>query len=178
MRKKVFVLSGSPRAGGNCDLLCEAFARGAAEAGHEVVRMTVADREIGFCRACYGCRGTGSCVLKDDMDEILPAMLAADVLVLASPVYFYAISAQMKAVIDRTLPVWAALSDRELYYLMTAAAGSEGAMAETLASFRGFARCLKGSKEKGVLCATGVYEPGTVSGTDFVRQAYEMGRSV
>ena len=89
MSKQVLILAGSPRKGGNSDLLCDEFARGAREAGHTVKKIYVQDQRIGPCRACYGCRGTGACVQKDDMAAILEKMVEADVLVLATPVYFY-----------------------------------------------------------------------------------------
>ena len=104
MRKKVLILSGSPRKGGNSDLLCDEFVRGAKESGNEVEKIFLRDKEISYCTACYYCRDTGKgCVIKDDMAEILDKMLEADVIVMASPVYFYSIDAQMKIVIDRTV---------------------------------------------------------------------------
>ena len=102
MSKKVLILSGSPRKGGNSDLLCDEFAKGATEAGHNVEKIHVSEKNIHPCIACYHCsKNSGACVFKDDMAEILQKMIDADVLVLASPVYFYSIDAQLKAVIDR-----------------------------------------------------------------------------
>ena len=178
MSKKVLILSGSPRKGGNSDLLCDEFLRGAAEAGHAVEKIFIHDKKIGYCNACYACRDTGVCVIKDGMSEVLDKMAWADVIVMASPVYFYSIDAQMKAVIDRTLAQWTKLPDKEFYYIMTAADEDQSAMDTTLACFRGFAVCLKNAKEKGVLCATGVYEAGAVRNTAHMKAAYEMGRNV
>ena len=178
MSKKVLILSGSPRKGGNSDILCDEFARGAMEAGHEVEKIRVAEKKIGYCRACYACRGTGVCAIKDDMTEVLQKMIDADVLVLASPVYFYSIDAQMKAVIDRTLAQWTKLPDKEFYYIMTAADSEDEAFDTSLACFRGFAVCLKGSKEMGVIRGGGVYEAGAVRKTKHMAAAYEMGRNV
>lgn len=102
--KKVLILSGSPRKGGNSDLLCDEFMRGALENGNEVEKIRVADKKVSPCRACYYCRKSGGkCVIADDMGEILRKMIDANVIVLASPVYFYSIDAQLKAVIDRTV---------------------------------------------------------------------------
>ena len=107
MSKKVLILSGSPRKGGNSDILCDEFARGAQEAGNEVEKIRVASKKIHPCSACYYCRDYGgACVHKDDMAEVLQKMIDSDVLVLASPVYFYSIDAQLKAVIDRTVARW------------------------------------------------------------------------
>ena len=95
--KKTLILSGSPRKGGNSDLLCSEFMRGAQESGNEVQKIFVRIKKIVPCNACYYCRDHGGkCALNDDMSEILDAMQAADVIVMASPVYFYSIDAQMK----------------------------------------------------------------------------------
>jgi len=96
--KKILILSGSPRKNGNSDILCNEFAKGAMEAGHEVEKIRVAEKNIGYCRACYACRETGICAIKDDMAELMQKMIDCDVMVLASPVYFYSIDAQLKAV--------------------------------------------------------------------------------
>lgn len=178
MNKHVLILSGSPRRGGNSDLLCDAFAQGAREAGHQTEKIFLRDHSIDYCRACYGCRESGVCVIKDDMAQILEKMHWADVIVMASPVYFYSIDAQMKALIDRTLAQWTKLKNKKFYYIMTAAEESETVMDCTLECFRGFAACLEGAEEKGVLCAKGVYEAGEVEKTGYPRQAYEMGKGV
>ncbi|HIV85364.1 MAG TPA: flavodoxin family protein [Candidatus Monoglobus merdigallinarum] len=179
MSKKVLILSGSPRRGGNSDLLCDEFARGVMDCGGEAEKIFIRDRKIACCTACYYCRDTGQgCAVKDDMAEILDKMLGADVIVMASPVYFYSIDAQMKAVIDRTLAKWRDIKDKEFYYIMTAAENSKSAMECTLECFRGFAACLDGSREMGVIFGTGVYEPGAVKNTPAWREAYEMGKAV
>lgn len=102
---KVFALSGSPCKNGNSDILCDEFARGAVEAGHEVKKIRVAEKNVDYCRACDAFRDTGVCSIKDDMTDIMQEMIDCNVMVLASPVYFYSVSAQLKAVIDLMLPV-------------------------------------------------------------------------
>ena len=102
------------------------------------------------------------------MTEILDKMQEADVIVMASPVYFYSIDAQMKAVIDRSLARWTNMPDKEFYYIMTAAEDSDTVMDCTLECFRGFASCLRGAKEKGVIYGKGVYEAGEVRIQDYV----------
>ena len=105
--KNVLILSGSPRLNGNSDLLCNEFMRGVQEAGHKVEKIRVATKKIGYCRACYFCRDhKGQCAVRDDMAEILQKMIDADVIVLSSPVYFYSIDAQLKAVIDQIRGEW------------------------------------------------------------------------
>lgn len=176
--KKVLILSGSPRKNGNSDILCDEFARGAAEAGNHVEKIRVSEKNIGFCRACYACRGTGVCAIKDDMAEVLQKMIDADVLVLASPVYFYSIDAQLKALIDRTVARWLEVKNKEFYYIVTAADSEKEAAETTLACFRGYADCVDGAIEKGVIYGMGVYEKGKVKDTAAMKEAYEMGRNV
>lgn len=176
--KNVLILSGSPRKNGNSDILCDEFARGAAEAGNHVEKIRVSEKNIGFCRACYACRGTGVCAIKDDMAEVLQKMIDADVLVLASPVYFYSIDAQLKALIDRTVARWLEVKNKEFYYIVTAADSGKEAAETTLACFRGYADCVDGAIEKGVIYGMGVYEKGKVKDTAAMKEAYEMGRNV
>lgn len=175
MSKKVLILSGSPRKGGNSDILCDEFMKGAEESGNTVEKIRVAEKKIGYCRGCYACKRTGICAIKDDMAEILQKMIDADVIVLASPVYFYSIDAQLKAVIDRTVARWLEVKNKEFYYIMTAADGEKESLETTLACFRGYADCVEGAKEIGVIYGTGVYEKGEVKATKAMKEAYEMG---
>ncbi len=178
MGKKVLILSGSPRKGGNSDLLCDAFMKGAMEAGHEVEKVRVQEKKVACCMACYACVEGGVCVIKDDMAEIMQKMIDCDVMVLASPVYFYSIDAQLKAVIDRSLCRWTEVQNKEFYYIATCADTEKEAVETTLACFRGYADCVEGAVEKGVIYGTGVYQPGDVKNTKAVQDAYEMGKIV
>lgn len=177
MSKKVLILSGSPRKNGNSDILCDEFMKGAIKAGNEVEKIRVAEKNIGYCRACYACK-TGACVMKDDMAEVLQKMIDADVIVLASPVYFYSIDAQLKTLIDRTVARWLEVKDKEFYYIVTAADSEEAAAETTIACFRGYADCVEGAKEMGIIYGMGVYNKGEVKDTKAMREAYEMGLKV
>lgn len=178
MGKKVLILSGSPRKGGNSDLLCDEFMRGAVEAGHQVEKIRVQEKKIGYCLGCYACKDTGVCAIKDDMAEVMQKMVDCDVMVLASPVYFYSIDAQLKAVIDRSVCRWTEVKDKEMYYIMTAADGERESMDTTLACFRGYADCVDGAVERGIIYGTGVYEAGEVKETAAMQDAYQMGKNV
>ena len=178
MGKNVLILSGSPRKNGNSDILCDEFAKGALEAGHSVEKIRVAEKKIGYCRACYACRGTGVCAIRDDMAEVMQKMIDCDVMVLASPVYFYSIDAQLKAVIDRSVARWTEVKEKEFYYIVTAADGEKEAAETTLACFRGYADCVEGAREMGIVYGMGVYEKGEVRNTNAAAQAYEMGKRV
>lgn len=177
--KKVLILSGSPRRGGNSDLLCDEFARGARESGNEVEKIRVAEKKVGYCRACYYCREHGGeCAVRDDMADILQKMIDADVIVLASPVYFYSVDAQLKAVIDRTVARWLEVRGKEFYYIVTCADGEKEAAERTVECFRGYADCVEDAKEMGVVYGTGVYEKGEIKNSSAMKQAYEYGRAV
>lgn len=176
MSKNVLILSGSPRKGGNSDLLCDAFMRGAQEAGNDVEKIRVAEKKIGYCSACYYCRDhDGICAKKDDMAKLLQKMIDADVLVLASPVYFYSIDAQLKTVIDRTVARWTEVKDKEFYYIVTCADGEKEAAERTVECFRGYADCVEGAVERGVIYGTGVYQKGEISQNRALDEAYQMG---
>ena len=179
MSKKVLILSGSPRKGGNSDLLCDEFMRGAVEAGNQVEKVRVTEKKIGYCSACYYCvQSGGICAKKDDMAELLQKMIDTDVIVLASPVYFYSIDAQLKTVIDRTVARWTEVRDKEFYYIITCADEEKASQARTLECFRGYADCVEGAVEKGVIYGIGVYQPGEIMNTSAFKQAYEMGKSI
>lgn len=178
--KKVLILSGSPRKGGNSDVLCDEFMKGALSKGNEVEKIRIAEKKIGYCTGCYFCKNAGGrCAINDDMGEILEKMLACDVLVLASPVYFYSICAQLKAVIDRSVARWTEIKYKDLYYILTAAEDTSYVMDGSLACLRGFRDCLDGSAEKGVLYGKGVYEKGEIfQRPELLKIAYEMGEQV
>ena len=108
MQKKVLILSASLRNGSNSHALAQQFAKGAQEAGHEVELISLAGKEIGFCRGCLFCQTSGHCVMHDDAEQIvLEKMLHAQVLVFATPIYFYEMSGLMKTLLDRSNPLYA-----------------------------------------------------------------------
>lgn len=174
----VLAISSSPREGGNSDVLCDQFLKGAAESGHATKKIRLEEKGIAPCLACMSCAEEHVCVQDDDMAEIFAALLAADVIALASPVYFYSICAQMKTMIDRCLVDYLSLKDKQFYLIVTAADPALSAAAETLADFRGYLRCLPGAQEKGVIYGTGTWEVGDVYHHPSMEQAYEMGRSI
>lgn len=179
MAKKILVLSGSPRKGGNSELLCDQFIRGATEAGHQTEKICLQDKRINYCTACDACqRNGGTCVQKDDMAEILDKMISADVIVMATPVYFYTMNAQLKTLIDRTYARYTAVSGKEFYFIMTAAVSNKDLLERTLESLRGFTACLTGAKEKGVIYGTGAWNKGDIKKSPAMGQAFDMGKNV
>jgi multimeric flavodoxin WrbA len=104
---KVLGIMGSPRIKGNTDLLLEEALKGAKSQGAEVEKIVVDKLKIAPCKEYLGCFKDGNCVIRDDMDDIYPKLLGADVVIIASPMFFYGVSSQAKALIDRCQALWA-----------------------------------------------------------------------
>jgi len=180
MKKKVLVLSGSPRKGGNSDTLCDQFIRGAEESGHTTEKIYVHSQKIGFCKGCYVCKEKGDCVQKDDMGMILDKMVNADVIVLATPVYYYSMNGQMKTLIDRALPRYYAdekISGKDFYFIATAAEEKDK-MERTIDSLRGFTDCLPDATIKNVIYGEKAWQVGDIQGSIAMQEAYEAGKQV
>lgn len=175
---KVIVINGSPRTGGNCDALCDMFLKGAKEAGCETEKVNLANLKLSPCTACYACRKTGKCIQKDGMDELLEKLIQSDVILLATPVYFYSMDAQMKMFIDRCLPRYQEIKDKDFYFSVTAADPNHDAMDPTIAGFRGYTACLPGAKEKDVFYGTGAWEKGDILGLPVMDKVYEAGKNL
>ena len=94
MNKKVLIISSSPRKGGNSETLATAFAKGAREAGHQIETVYLREKQVGFCKGCLACLKLGHCVIQDDAVEIAAKMHDANVLVFATPVYYYWVSSR------------------------------------------------------------------------------------
>jgi multimeric flavodoxin WrbA len=104
---KVLGLFGSPRRGGNTEILLEEALKGAEREGAEIERLYLSDLDVTPCTECHGCDSTGDCVILDDMQKIYPKLLEADVIILASPIFFYGVTAWAKGLIDRSQAIWA-----------------------------------------------------------------------
>ena len=102
----ILILQGSPRANGNTAWMAEEYRKAAEAAGHTVTLVDVAHKKIAGCMACEYChgKGNGACIQKDDMQELYPLLAEAEVLVLAAPIYYFTMSAQIQAPIQRIIP--------------------------------------------------------------------------
>ena len=171
--KNVVVLSASPRKNGNSAILCGEFIKGAEEAGHQAELISLNDKDIGFCKACYACFQTGKCVLKDDMADILDKVQAADVLVVATPTYFLTMNGMLKTTIDRFLPKWQDLGGHEVYLIVTghdARAGLQMVGDELAGIFSHL-----GNEVKDIIWGEKVWQKGEVRGTKAMEEAYQAG---
>lgn len=180
MAKKVLIISSSPRKNANSHILCEQFAKGAEESGNQVKLISLREKKISYCTDCGACHTYGKpCPIKDDVNSIVDDMIAADVIVLATPVYFYTMSAQLKTLIDRTCARYEQITDKEMYFIATAAETDERLMDRTFDSMRGYLDCLEGSEEKGCIYGAGAWQAGEITKNQAVmKQAYEAGKNV
>ena len=181
----ILILSGSPRKGGNTELLAEAFAKGAA-AHHHVEIVSVRDYKVNPCLGCNACFKTdGICSQKDDMSFIYEKMMVstnhlsqADMLVIASPVYFYGISAQLKAVIDRFHnPIRDSFHIKKMALLLVGAASLPELFDAILTEYN---LCLKffNIEDAGKVLVRGVKDKGDIKNTNALNEAYILGCSI
>lgn len=180
MSKKILVLSTSPRMGGNSETLADAFIKGAKEAGHEAGKICLYDKRIEFCKGCLACQTTGKCILHDDAEEIVARMKEADVLVFATPIYFYEMSGQMKTLLDRTNPLFPAeYGFRDIYLLAASADEEESSMDGAVKGLEGWISCFEKSRLAGVVRGTGADKKGAIETCEeALAAAYEMGKNV
>jgi len=176
MNRKALVISSSPRKGGNSEILCDRFIAGAKEKGLETEKIFIKNKKINYCTGCGVCFEKGKCSQKDDMAEVLEKMIAADVIVMATPVYFYTMCAQMKTLIDRTCARYTELNNKDFYFIITAAVKNKKALLRTLEEFRGFTSCLNNPKEKGVVLGTGAWNIGDIKNSAAMKQTFELGK--
>lgn len=178
MNKKVLVISASPRTHGNSDVLCDQFIKGSLEAGNKVEKILLKDKNIHYCSGCGVCNSGKPCSIQDDMRDLLDKMIAADVIVMATPVYFYTMNAQMKTFIDRCCARYTEMKDKEFYFIIVAAEDDMSLMQRTIEGFRGFTSCLNNPIEKGVIYGVGAWGIGEIQATKAMQEAFEAGKSV
>lgn len=178
MVKKVLVISASPRRNGNSDMLCDEFIKGAVESGATVEKVFTADKKIGFCKGCGVCNNTHKCIINDDMSEILDKMVESDVIVMATPIYFYTMNGQLKTIIDRVVPRYQEISNKDFYLIMAAADTQKSTLDRTVHEFGGFLDCLNNPKLKGTVYGVGAWNVGEIKGQPSMKEAYEMGKNI
>ena len=133
---KIVVLNGSPRPKGNTAALIDAFKAGAESAGHQVTVLPVGTMNIGGCKGCEYChtKGGGTCIQKDDMAEVYPALAESDVLLLASPVYYHGLTGQLQSVVSRFYAVGAPAAKK---WALLLTSGSPNVYAAIETQYRG-----------------------------------------
>ena len=175
--KKILIISSSLRAGSNSGALAEAFARGAREAGHEAELISLRGKTVGFCRGCFVCQEKRRCVIRDDADAICQKALNADVLVFATPIYYYEMSGQLKTLLDRLNPLFPSDYAFRDVYMLTAAAEDEAHVPQRAVSgLEGWIACFERARLAGAVFMGGVTDPGEIPEHPALEQAYRMGK--
>ncbi|MEF9876564.1 MAG: flavodoxin family protein [Gordonibacter sp.] len=189
MTKKVLILNGSPRRNGNTAMLVEQFVKGVQDAGNEAERFDVALMDIASCRGCLGggADPASPCVQKDDMDAVYAAYLKADVIALASPVYCWSITAQLKAALDRLFALMEAGMKAGAAAPAPQPKSSVLIMPAEDASYRNFAPVVTyyealaarmGWLDAGRVLVGGMYLAGDIAGSPALDEAYQLGASL
>ena len=175
----VVVLQGSPNVDGSTATLARAFARGAREAGYAVEVVDVAALDIAPCTGCVACGYGGPCALTDDFDGVREQILSADMLVLATPLYYYGMTAQLKAAIDRFCSANPRISGKRLKSALLAVAwNADGWTFDALeAHYDTLVRYLN-LRDCGRVLGAGCGTPGMTARSGYPERAYRLGRSV
>ena len=177
--KKVLVISTSLRGVSNSHALAEAFAQGARQGGNEVELLTLHHKDIKFCIGCLSCVKTGKCVIPDDAPAITAKMHDADVLVFATPIYYYEMSGQMKTLLDRANPLYGGdYHFTDIYLLTSAADDEEHVPSRAISGLEGWIECFDRAHLAGTVFAGGVTASGEITGHPALAKALSMGQKV
>ena len=179
MNKNVVVISTSIRANSNSEVLAKSFADGASYAGNNVEFITLKDKQIDFCKGCLVCQQTGNCVIKDDVTKIMDKVIEADIVVWATPIYYYEMSGPMKVLLNRLNPIFSKeYKFRDVYFLATAAEDEERVYEKALSGLNGWIDCFDKAELKGYVFCGGVTMGGEISENVKLKEAYDMGAGV
>ena len=166
MSKKVLIISTSLRGGSNSDILAHECEKGAIEAGHDVEYISLKGKEIKYCIGCLACQSKGSCVLKDDVADIMNKVKNAEVIVYATPIYYYEMSGQMKTLLDRLNPLYPMdYKFRDIYMIATAVQAEENTFEK--------------AELKGIVTGGGIDAANTATDhSDAMKKAYDLGKGL
>ena len=178
--KNVLIISTSLRGGSNSELLAKECAGGAEEAGNHVELLSLKGKNIQYCIGCLACLKTGKCVQKDDAPEIMEKLRRADVLVFATPIYYYEMCGQMKTLLDRMNPLYSSdYAFREVYMIATAADGGDTTFEKAYNGLRGWVDCFPKAKLCGLVAGEEISDPkDAVNHPDVMEKAYELGKAL
>lgn len=173
---KIVVLEGSPNKNGSSNLLADCFRQGAEEAGHTVEIIDAARADIHPCTGCIHCGYEGPCVQRDEIDQIRPQILEADMMVFVTPLYYYGMSAQLKALIDRFCAFNSSIQRRHMKSALLAVAwNSDDWTFEALeAHYKTLVRYLN-FEDRGMVLGVGCGTPPMTRHSEFPQQAYSLG---
>ena len=179
MAKKVLIISTSMRPNSNSEILAKAFADGAGTSGNDVEIVSLKNKSIGFCKGCFACQKLGHCIIKDDANSITEKLLNADVIVWATPIYYYEMSGQMKSMIDRANPLFPLdYRFRDVYLLTTAAEDEEYVDEGAVKGVQGWIDCFEKARFAGKFFAGGFTAPKEIEDSTKLKEAFEMGKTI
>lgn len=178
--KKVLIISSSLRGGSNSEILAHATEKGAIEAGNEVEFINLKGKDIKFCIGCLACQKTHKCVLNDDMAGLITKVQNADVLIFATPIYYYEMSGQMKTFLDRCNPLFPQTNKFKDVYLITSSYDDADDVANrAINGLKGWIECFGQSSFAGALVGGGINDPKDASKReDLLQEAYELGKNI
>ena len=176
---KIVILQGSPNVSGSTAMLVDNFMSGAQKVGHECKRVDVDKLDFEPCTGCVACGYEGPCSQSDDFDDLRELILASDMVVFATPLYYFGMTAQLKAVVDRFCSANASITaGRKKCALLAVAWNTQDWIYDALVShYKTFTRYLKMS-DQGMILGRGCGTPTQTAGSDFPRKAYEFGKSL
>ena len=177
MGKKVLIISASLRGGSNSEVLARECEKGARAAGHEVEFVSLRGRDIRFCIGCLACQTTGVCVLKDDVADIMEKVKSAQVVVFATPIYYYEMSGQLKTLLDRLNPLFPTqYAFRDIYMIATAAEDGDEVFEKAYNGLQGWVDCFEKAELKGLVTGGGIGDANDAANhADAMERAYRLG---
>lgn len=177
---KILIISTSLRGGSNSEILAKECERGAKEAGNDVEFISLKGKNIKYCIGCLTCQAQGECVIKDDSAEIVQKVKNADILVFATPIYYYEMSGQMKTFLDRLNPLYSSdYQFRKVYMIATAAEDGEFVFEKAYSGLQGWVDCFEKAKLCGLMTGGEIGAPNEAKNhTDVCDSAYEMGKNL
>lgn len=175
---KILVLTGSPRKNGNSNFLVDNFIKGATEKGHKIFRFDSAFKKVHPCIACNKCGMNGDCVFNDDFNYVKENLVDSDMVVFATPMYYFGISAQLKAVIDRFYAINGKIHIPKKTALIVTYADTALKEVEPIKSYYEILINYLGWRSIGEIVASGVWTQGSVKNTKYPKMAYELGKNL
>lgn len=176
MSKKVLVISSTLRKNGNSEVLAHEFEKGAIASGNNVEFVTLRDKTINFCKGCMACQSLKTCVIKDDSNEIVEKMKNSEVIVFATPIYYYEMSGQLKTLLDRGNPLYSSdYKFKDIYFIATSADTNAHSADIALNGIKGWISCFAGVELKGAILGAGAEGVGDIQGNPAMQKAYDMG---
>ena len=177
--KRIVILMGSPNPKGSTSILAESFKKGAEESGHKVELINVCKLNVNPCIGCVACGYEGDCVQKDDNERIRDALLSCDMVVFATPLYYYGMSAQLKIVVDRFCAYNSSLNRKHLRSaLLTVAWNADDWTFDALtAHYKTLVRYIN-FEDMGMVLGCGCGTPSMTRASKYPEQAYKLGKSL